>query len=231
LEFQNVLSRFKKVLKLNSFFSRVPWSVLTQALPWFAFFVIGFAGLANPDNVHYLAELDLLFITEDTLEGHQNDVVWQLGLNDAGNNAPNAAPTAGALTRIFSTPFGAEATGVYGYTLGEKFYMLITAQHPYTETDYDRLGDPESTGRDAWIGYFGPVDLASLEPGKVRNFQVLSTFSLDDTYQSLSGAFGGMVGNKFQTQFMLLIFGRYNSWAFCLQKQISSNTKFWRQIN
>ena len=34
--------------------------------------------------------------------------------------------------------------------------MLGVVQHPYGETDAARISDPEATGRDSWVGVFGP---------------------------------------------------------------------------
>ena len=33
-------------------------------------------GIANPDNVSFVAERGILLIGEDTGDGHQNDAVW-----------------------------------------------------------------------------------------------------------------------------------------------------------
>jgi hypothetical protein len=34
--------------------------------------------LANPDNIYYSADLDKVFIGEDTNEGHVNDAMWAI---------------------------------------------------------------------------------------------------------------------------------------------------------
>jgi uncharacterized protein len=35
-------------------------------------------GLANPDNIYYSADLDTVFVGEDTNEGHVNDAMWAI---------------------------------------------------------------------------------------------------------------------------------------------------------
>ena len=60
-------------------------------------------GLASPDNISYVPGHDTLMIGEDTETGHQNDVVWSYSLDD------------GKLTRVQTTPYGAETTSVYVY--------------------------------------------------------------------------------------------------------------------
>ena len=125
------------------------------------------SGLANPDNLNYFEKLDLLFVAEDTKDGHENDAIWQLELNETADNASRSAPSPGALSRIFSTPFGSEATGVYAYDLDDAFYLVATAQEPYADSDEERLQGPHATGEEAWIGYFGPVSLTGIQPGDV----------------------------------------------------------------
>ena len=52
-------------------------------------------GISSPDNVAYFADLDVLFIAEDT-DYHQNEVAWAYDFKT------------GSLTRILSMPYGAE---------------------------------------------------------------------------------------------------------------------------
>jgi secreted PhoX family phosphatase len=100
-------------------------------------------GLANPDNISYLPGHDLLLIGEDTEDGHQNDAVWAYDLGGR------------KLTRILTTPYGAETTSVYAYpNLGGHGYVVSVVQHPYGESDQDKLQTPEQA--QAYLGYLGP---------------------------------------------------------------------------
>ena len=93
-------------------------------------------GLANPDNVAMMAEFNQLLIGDDTGK-HQNDMILVLDLSTH------------VLTRIFTTPYGSETTSPYWYaSFGPENFAYITAvvQHPYGESDQDRLADTASTG-------------------------------------------------------------------------------------
>jgi len=99
--------------------------------------------IANPDNLTYLPGHDTLIIGEDSGSGHRNDVIWSMNL------------TSGALTRIFSTPYGAETTSPYWYPdVGGHGYLMAVVQHPYGESDEDQLRDPAEAR--AYVGYIGP---------------------------------------------------------------------------
>jgi len=101
-------------------------------------------GLASPDNVTYLPGYNTLIIGEDT-SGHQNDAIWSYNT------------VTRKLTRIMTTPYGSETTSPYWYPeLNGHGYLLGVVQHPYGETDVARISDPEATGRDSWVGVFGP---------------------------------------------------------------------------
>ncbi len=101
-------------------------------------------GLANPDNISYLPGYGTLFIGEDTETGHQNDAVWSYDLD------------AKALTRIQTTPYGAETTSVYIYPdMGGSAYLMSVVQHPYGESDEDKLNAPDDAA--AYLGYVGPM--------------------------------------------------------------------------
>ena len=101
-------------------------------------------GLANPDNVSYLPGHDTLFIGEDTETGHQNDAVWAYNV------------VSGDLTRIETTPYGAETTSVYVYPdIEGSAYLMSIVQHPYGESDEDKLKSPEQSA--AYLGYIGPM--------------------------------------------------------------------------
>ena len=100
-------------------------------------------GLANPDNISYLPGRDTLFIGEDTGSGHQNDAVWSYNLATA------------ELTRILTTPYGAETTSVYAYPdVNGHGYVMAVVQHPYGESDADKLQSPDQA--QAYLGYIGP---------------------------------------------------------------------------
>ncbi len=100
-------------------------------------------GIANPDNITYVPGYDTLIIGEDTGKGHQNDAVWALNLGKA------------EMTRIATTPYGSEATSIDWYpNVGGHGYLAMVVQHPYGESDADKLTDREQAR--AYIGYIGP---------------------------------------------------------------------------
>lgn len=101
-------------------------------------------GVASPDNVTYLPGYNTLVIGEDT-SGHQNDAIWSFNT------------VTKKLERIMTTPYGSETTSPYWYPdLGGHGYLLGVVQHPYGETDAVKISDPEATGRDSYVGVFGP---------------------------------------------------------------------------
>ena len=105
-------------------------------------------GIANPDNVTFLTGTRTLIIGEDTGSGHQNDVIWAYDLD------------AGKLTRILSTPYGSETTSPYFYpNINGWAYIMGVVQHPYGESDEDKLADP--TAAAAYVGYIGPIKAAT----------------------------------------------------------------------
>jgi uncharacterized protein len=100
-------------------------------------------GIANPDNITYIPGYDTLIIGEDTGKGHQNDAVWALNLGK------------GEMTRIATTPYGSEATSVDWYPdMNGHGYLTMVVQHPYGESDEDKLTDREQAR--AYVGYVGP---------------------------------------------------------------------------
>jgi hypothetical protein len=101
-------------------------------------------GIANPDNLSFINGYDTLLIGEDTVDGHQNDMVWAYNI------------VTRELTRIFSAPYGSETTGVYFYPDINGFaYIKAQVQHPYGESDTDKVGsDPGVT--QSYTGYIGP---------------------------------------------------------------------------
>ncbi|OJH39434.1 PhoX family protein [Cystobacter ferrugineus] len=101
-------------------------------------------GIANPDNLSFINGYDTLLIGEDATEGHQNDVVWAYNV------------VTRQLTRIFSTPYGSETTGVYFYPdINGHAYIKAQVQHPYGESDTDKLGADASAAQ-SYTGYIGP---------------------------------------------------------------------------
>lgn len=100
-------------------------------------------GIANPDNVTFLTGSRTLIIGEDTGSGHRNDAIWAYDLDTA------------ALTRIETTPYGAETTSPYYYpNINGWGYLMSVVQHPYGESDEDQLADPADAM--AYVGYIGP---------------------------------------------------------------------------
>lgn len=102
-------------------------------------------GIANPDNISFVSEHNTLIIGEDTGTGHQNDAVWSLDMLTR------------KLTRIETTPYGAETTSVYWYPNLKGFsYLMSVVQHPYGESDSDKLL-ANSGAEHAYVGYIGPI--------------------------------------------------------------------------
>jgi len=89
--------------------------------------------IANPDNVAMIPDYNQLIIGEDT-GAHDNNLIWIYDLYT------------GALTRVASTPVGAETTSPYWYSIGDWSYMAYIVQHPSSPV----------TGDAGYIGYVGP---------------------------------------------------------------------------
>ena len=114
-------------------------------------------GIANPDNITFIPGYNTLIIGEDTGSGHQNDLIWAYSLaNDE-------------LTRIQTTPYGSETTSPYIYPSLNGFgYLMSVIQHPYGESDSDKLSD--SSDAMAYVGYIGPFPALGDEgPSNVDN--------------------------------------------------------------
>jgi len=102
-------------------------------------------GIANPDNVSFIAAHNTLIIGEDTGTGHQNDAIWSYDL------------VTRKMTRIETTPYGAETTSAYWYPNVNGFsYLMSVVQHPYGESDADKLASG-SGAEHAYVGYIGPI--------------------------------------------------------------------------
>ena len=92
--------------------------------------------ISNPDNITMLPGTNILTIGEDTSK-HENNIIWAYDLSS------------GSLTRILSTPVGAETTSPFWYTnINGWGYMTAVTQHP--DTDSDDKGQSS-------IGTLGPV--------------------------------------------------------------------------
>lgn len=92
-------------------------------------------GIANPDNVTFLQDSDILVIGEDSSH-HQNNIVWAYDVKRK------------SLSRIMSAPLGAETTSPFWYKDINGFgYLLLTVQHPSTTSSHRG----ESS-----VGVFGP---------------------------------------------------------------------------
>ena len=108
-------------------------------------------GIANPDNLTYMPGYDTLIIGEDTGAGHQNDMIWAYNLKS------------GELTRIQTTPYGSETTSPYFYpNINGHAYLMSVVQHPYGESDSDKLEDPADAR--AYTGYIGPFPAMDKKP-------------------------------------------------------------------
>ena len=100
--------------------------------------------ISMPDNLTFITGYKTLIIGEDTGSGHQNDAIWSYDVETS------------ELTRIETTPYGSETTSPYFYpNVNGWSYIMSTVQHPYGESDQDKLAD-ESDSR-AYFGYIGPM--------------------------------------------------------------------------
>jgi hypothetical protein len=100
--------------------------------------------ISNPDNVTFLPGYKTLIIGEDSGSGHQNDAVWAYNVETK------------TLTRIQTTPYGSETTSPYFYPdINGWSYLMSVIQHPYGESDTDKLSDPSDAR--GYVGYLGPL--------------------------------------------------------------------------
>lgn len=77
--------------------------------------------IANPDNLAFIPEAGLLIIAEDS-KLHENMNLWALD------------PATGALSRLITTPWGGELTGIQWFpNIGGKGYLTVTVQHPFEQ--------------------------------------------------------------------------------------------------
>lgn len=108
-------------------------------------------GIANPDNLAFIAGAQTLIVAEDTIKGHQNDAIWAY------------RPADKTLTRILTTPYGAEATAVsWQPDVNGHGYLSVVVQHPYGESDQALSNDLSDTR--AYFGYMGPFPVIKQTP-------------------------------------------------------------------
>jgi secreted PhoX family phosphatase len=99
-------------------------------------------GISEPDNLTFVPGYNTLIIGEDT-GAHQNGVIWAYNVESK------------QLTRVQTTPYGSESTSPYFYPDVNGFsYMMSVIQHPFGESDQDKLQADEEAH--AYTGYLGP---------------------------------------------------------------------------
>ena len=96
--------------------------------------------IASPDNVFFDDVTKTLLIAEDT-SSHQNDATWTFN------------PLTGEMTRILTSPYGAEFTSTSIMHIGDCTMVQAVIQHPYGESDTARLADAENTGNENYLGF------------------------------------------------------------------------------
>ena len=102
---------------------------------------------ANPSDVSFITEGRALLIGEDSGDGHRNDAVWVYQLDGR------------ELTRIETTPYGAQTASIDYYgDLNGYAYIASVVQHPYGESDMDKLTNPADAH--SYFGYIGPVPVS-----------------------------------------------------------------------
>ena len=112
-------------------------------------------GIANPDNLTFVPGRNVLIIGEDSTDGHQNDAVWTYDLERK------------ELTRILTTPYGAETTSVYYYPdFAGNSYIVSVVQHPYGESDTDKLQEPAE--KHSYFGVVGPLASPRTDRGRSK---------------------------------------------------------------
>ena len=128
------------------------WNGLISGTTWGSNSSCALEGIANPDNLSFVKKYNTLIIGEDCGKlQHQNDAVWSMDL------------TTNKITRILTTPYGSESTSVYHYpNIGGFSYVMAVVQHPYSESDTDKLDaivDPvaKAKARMPYVGYIGPM--------------------------------------------------------------------------
>jgi secreted PhoX family phosphatase len=99
-------------------------------------------GIAEPDNLTFIDNSDILIIGEDT-GAHQIDYIWAYNVVTKD------------LTRILTSPYGSETTSPYWYpNIAGKGYLTTVIQHPFGESDEDKADGAKDI--ESWIGVVGP---------------------------------------------------------------------------
>jgi len=137
---------------LGSDFVVKSWKGLISGTTWGGPNSCSLEGIANPDNLSFVKKYNTLIIGEDCGKlQHQNDAMWSMDL------------TTNKITRILTTPYGSESTSVYHYpNVGGFAYVMAVVQHPYGESDTDKLEgftDPvaRAKAKMPYVGYIGPM--------------------------------------------------------------------------
>lgn len=147
--------------------------------------------ISEPDNVAVIDGQDSIIIGEDT-GTHLNDVMWHY------------VPATGEMTRIFSAPYGAETTSPYWFPdVNGHAYLAAAIQHPYGESDEEKVDEEDSTGLHGWVGAwaFKASDFANGEqlrfvaiPPATTNQQKHSVLSASVAYRLTEGPTFAMTG-------------------------------------
>lgn len=100
--------------------------------------------IANPDNLAFIPEADLLIVAEDSRR-HENMVLWAIHMGT------------GVHTRLLTAPWGGELTGTAWFPdVGGRGYLTVTVQHPF-RADFLPKGFVVPAGEDRTItGVIGP---------------------------------------------------------------------------
>jgi secreted PhoX family phosphatase len=100
------------------------------------------AAIAEPDNLTFIDNSDVLIIGEDT-GAHQIDYIWAYNVETKD------------ITRILTSPYGSETTSPFWYpNIAGNAYMTAVIQHPFGESDKDKADSPADI--ESWIGVVGP---------------------------------------------------------------------------
>eukprot|EP01025_Chloroclados_australasicus_P026882 TRINITY_DN2669_c0_g2_i2.p1 TRINITY_DN2669_c0_g2~~TRINITY_DN2669_c0_g2_i2.p1 ORF type:complete len:950 (+),score=137.83 TRINITY_DN2669_c0_g2_i2:247-2850(+) len=100
--------------------------------------------ISGPDNVVMMGQ-DAILISEDT-DMHVNTYLWMFDLETQG------------LTRMASCMYGAEVTGPwYHENIQGSSFIFYVCQHPYKESNRDKVVEPDATGEAGWVNYLGPL--------------------------------------------------------------------------
>lgn len=128
------------------------WTSLIVGIPSAASGSCSISTIANPDNISFVRKYNTLVIGEDCGKlQHQNDAIWSMDL------------TTKQITRILTTPYGSESTSVYHYpNIGGFSYLIGVVQHPYTESDQDKLDaftdlTEKAKAKAPYVGFIGPM--------------------------------------------------------------------------